>query len=78
MRGNLDPAAFAIVGGDVDGVVVGIGSSSSGEGGGASRSRRRRDFGGSGNLNLAAFAVVGGDVADSRHLISCFMFVGLE
>ena len=73
MRGNLDPAAFAIVGGDVDGVVVGIGSSSSGEGGGASRSRR--DFG---NLNLAAFAVVGGDVADSRHLISCFMFVGLE
>ena len=76
MRGNLDPAAFAIVGGDVDGVVVGIGSSSSGEGGGASRSRRRRDFGGS--LNLAAFAVVGGDVADSRHLISCFMFVGLE
>ena len=76
MRGNLDPAAFAIVGGDVDGVVVGIGSSSSGEGGGASRSRRRRDFGG--NLNLAAFAVVGGDVADCRHLISCFMFVGLE
>jgi len=75
LRGNLDPAAFAIVGGDVDGVVVGIGSSSSGEGGGASRSRR--DFGG--NLNLAAFAVVGGDVADSRHLISCFiMFVVLE
>ena len=77
MRGNLDPAALAAAFRDGDGVVVGIGSSSSGEGGGGSRSRR--DFGGSGNLNLAAFAIVGGDVADSsRHLISCFMFVGLE
>ena len=73
MRGNLDPAALAAAFRDGDGVVVDIGSSSSGEGGGASRS----DFGG--NLNLAAFAIVGGDVADSsRHLISCFMFVGLE